>query len=64
MNHVKVRFHTKDLLLWRLTGLFSVKKKAHLEELGRDDDYTNLGPKETQKSESLSLWTEASGRFM
>jgi len=45
-------------------GLFSVKKKAHLEELGIDDDYTNLGPKQTQKSGSLSLWTEASGGLM
>lgn len=42
-------------------GLFSVKKKTHLEEQGIDDDYTNLGPKEKEKSESLSLWTEASG---
>jgi hypothetical protein len=45
-------------------GLFSIKKKAHLGELGIDDDYTNLGPKEAEKSESLSLWTEASGELM
>jgi hypothetical protein len=52
------------LLLWRLMGLFSVKKKARLEELSIDNDYTNLGPKQTQKSKSLSLWTEASGGLM
>lgn len=52
------------LLLWRLMGLFRVKKKAHLKELGIDDDYTNLDPKETEKPESLSLWTEASRGLM
>jgi len=52
------------LLLWRLMGLFSVKKKVHLEELGIDDDYTNLVPKGKKKSESLSLWTEANDGFI
>ena len=45
-------------------GLFSVKKRAHLEEVDTDDNYTNLGAKETEKSKSLSLWTEASGGLM
>jgi hypothetical protein len=44
-------------------GLFSVKKKSHLEKPGIDDDYINLGPKEEEKSENQSIGKPTHAHF-
>jgi hypothetical protein len=47
-----------------LLGLLSIKKQAHFEDLGIDDNYINPGPTETEGRESLALCTGTSGGLM